>query len=452
MDFAMLPPEINSGLLYTGPGSGPMLAAAEAWEGLAAELHSAAGSYESVVTGISAGPWLGPSSATMTAAASSYVAWMSSTAAQAEQAAGQAAAAAAAYEAAFAATVPPEVVAGNRSLLMSLVATNLFGQNTPAIATTEVQYAEMWAQDVEAMFGYAGSAASATQVTPFSSPPQTTNAEGVVNQTAAAGQAGATSAGSAQSMLSQLQAAFSAVPNALSNLTSADVFGSLTPLDLLDLGADFVAFGVDAPVSPLAVVSLPLDMLGAQTGLHTDQIVEGWAEAGLPGLAGGASTPLPAVTPGTVSAALGEADTMGALSVPPTWMAGTPALRAVALPLPAVSAGVDQQALAGSMESAFSNMTLANAAGRAVSDTLGARGRAPAKEAPARVRVMAGEGITAPAEDKTAAASEDADPQGEPRTVVTGIAAEIRDFARLRDEGLISDEEFGEQRNRLLGR
>ena len=62
---------------------------------------------------------------------------------------------------------------------------------------------------------------------------------------------------------------------------------------------------------------------------------------------------------------------------------------------------------------------------------------------------MAGEGITAPAEDQTAAGD---DAQSEPRTVVTGIAAEIRDFARLRDEGLISDEEFGEQRNRLLGR
>ena len=59
----------------------------KAWERLAAELHSTAGSYESVVTGVTAGPWLGPSSATMAAAASSYVAWMSSTAAQAEQAA-----------------------------------------------------------------------------------------------------------------------------------------------------------------------------------------------------------------------------------------------------------------------------------------------------------------------------------------------------------------------------
>jgi PPE-repeat protein len=451
MDFAMLPPEINSGLLYAGPGSKPLLVAAEAWEGLAAELHSAAGSYESVVTGVSAGPWLGPSSATMAAAASSYVAWMRSTAAQAEQAASQAAAAAAAYEAAFAATVPPEVVAANRSLMMSLVATNLFGQNTPAIATTEVQYAEMWAQDVEAMYGYAGSAASATQVTPFSSPPQTTDAEGLASQAAAVGQASGSSAGNAQNTLAQLQAAFSAVPNALSNLTSADVFGSLTPLDLLDLGADFVAFGVDAPLSPLAIVSLPLDMLGAQTGVHTDQIVEGWAETGLPGAAVASQTALPAATPGTVSAALGDADTMGALSVPPTWMAGTPAVRPIALALPAASVGVDQQALAGSMESAFSNMTLANAAGRAVSDTLGARGRAPAKDASPRPRVMAGEGIRAPAEDKTAA-GDDADLQSEPRTVVTGIAAEIRDFARLRDEGLISDEEFGEQRNRLLGR
>ena len=56
----MLPPEINSGLLYTGPGSGPMFAAADAWEGLAAELHSAASSYESVVAGLTKRPWNGP--------------------------------------------------------------------------------------------------------------------------------------------------------------------------------------------------------------------------------------------------------------------------------------------------------------------------------------------------------------------------------------------------------
>ena len=101
MDFAMLPPEINSARMYAGPGSGPMLAAAAAWDGLAAELNSAASLYRSVISGLTVGPWLGPSSASMAAAAAPYAAWLSTTAAQAEQSASQANAAAAAYESAF---------------------------------------------------------------------------------------------------------------------------------------------------------------------------------------------------------------------------------------------------------------------------------------------------------------------------------------------------------------
>jgi len=72
---------------------------------------------------------------------------MNTTAAQAEQAAAQAQAAASAYEAAFTMTVAPAVIAANRSLTMLLIATNILGQNTPAIAANEAQYAEMWAQD-----------------------------------------------------------------------------------------------------------------------------------------------------------------------------------------------------------------------------------------------------------------------------------------------------------------
>ena len=131
MDFALLPPEINSGRMYVGPGSGPMLAAAAAWDGLATELHSTATSYGSVISELSAGPWLGAASAAMTAAAAPYVAWMRSTASQAEQTAVQAKAAAAAYEVTFAAMVPPPVIEANRALLQALVATNLFGQNSP---------------------------------------------------------------------------------------------------------------------------------------------------------------------------------------------------------------------------------------------------------------------------------------------------------------------------------
>ena len=144
-----------------------MIAAAASWDSLATEVSSAAGDYGSVISGLTSGPWRGPASASMVAAAAPYVSWMNATAAQAEQAADQAKAAASAYETAFAATVPPPVIVANRTLLASLVATNVLGQNTPAIATTEAHYAEMWAQDAAAMYGYAGSSAAASTLTPF---------------------------------------------------------------------------------------------------------------------------------------------------------------------------------------------------------------------------------------------------------------------------------------------
>ena len=83
MDFAMLPPEVNSGRIYAGPGSGPMLAAAAAWDGLAAELQSTAASYGSVIAELTDGSWLGPSSASMVAATAPYLEWMTTSAAQA---------------------------------------------------------------------------------------------------------------------------------------------------------------------------------------------------------------------------------------------------------------------------------------------------------------------------------------------------------------------------------
>src|SRR5579885_1014102 len=201
MDFGALPPEINSGRMYAGPGSGPMLAAAEAWDGLAADLAATASSSQSAVSGLTSA-WSGPSAISMASAAAPYVAWLTSAAEQAEQTAAQARAAASAYETAFAMTVPPPVIAANRSLLMTLIATNILGQNTPAIAATEAHYAEMWAQDAAAMYGYAGSSAAATQLAPFTEPPQTTNPAGAAGQAAAVTQATSSSASSKATQLS----------------------------------------------------------------------------------------------------------------------------------------------------------------------------------------------------------------------------------------------------------
>lgn len=226
MDFGALPPEVNSVRMYAGPGSAPMVAAASAWNGLAAELSSAATGYETVITQLSSEGWLGPASAAMAEAVAPYVAWMSAAAAQAEQAATQARAAAAAFEAAFAATVPPPLIAANRASLMQLISTNVFGQNTSAIAAAEAQYGEMWAQDSAAMYAYAGSSASASAVTPFSTPPQIANPTAQGTQAAAV----ATAAGTAQSTLTEM---ITGLPNALQSLTSPLLQSSNGPLSWL---------------------------------------------------------------------------------------------------------------------------------------------------------------------------------------------------------------------------
>ena len=166
LDFGAIPPEINSGLMYTGPGSGPLMAAAAAWDGVAAELGTATSGYSSVISELTSAPWIGPSSSTMLSAVTPYVSWLSALGGQAEETASQATAAAAAYETAFALTVPPPVIAANRVLLANLIATNFLGQNTPAIAVTEAQYVEMWAQDAGGMYSYAASSAAAVGVVP----------------------------------------------------------------------------------------------------------------------------------------------------------------------------------------------------------------------------------------------------------------------------------------------
>src|SRR5262249_37725995 len=151
-----------------------------------------------------------------------YVTWMNATAIQAEHTASQLGSAIAAYETAFAATVPPAEIEVNRALLAALVATNILGQNTPAIAATEAQYIQMWAQDAAAMYGYAGASAFATKLTPFTEPPETTDQAGVATQAAAVSQAAAPTGGqSTQSGLSQV---FNLVPEALQSLGAGGGF------------------------------------------------------------------------------------------------------------------------------------------------------------------------------------------------------------------------------------
>ena len=331
LEFGALPPEINSGRMYSGPGSGPMMVAAAAWDELAAELGTASSGYSSVIEELTGGPWVGPTSASMVSAVTPYLTWLSAAATQAEETASQARSAAAAFEAAFSMTVPPPVIAANRVLLTTLIATNFLGQNTPAIAATEAQYMEMWAQDAVAMYAYAGSSAIASELTRFTSPPNTTTPDAESAQFAAVAQATATPVGT-------------------SAQTTAATLTSYWPFSLFySTWQDFLTYGLPSPAhnytafiggNYTAVVKQTLQAyfgvglgsfgfgIGQQTfrGLGTTAGTGAWYPtpqfAGLHlGALGAGSN-----TGGGISGTLASSSKIGGLSVPSNWLSSTGSL------------------------------------------------------------------------------------------------------------------------------
>jgi PPE-repeat protein len=341
MFFAAFPPEINSGRMYAGAGSGPLLAAATAWDGLATELQSAATSYSSVISSLTSGPWLGPTSLTMAAAVSPYLTWMHNTAAQAAETANQAIAAASAYETAFAAHVPPAEIAANRTQLASLVSTNVFGQNNAAIAATEAQYGEMWAQDAIAMDTYAGSSAAATKLTPFTAAPQTTNAGGLASHAAAVAQATSTSAGTGAQTLTYTG---NPILQWLANLSSdyTDTLNGMLNSLFGPSGASMFSALYSAVKTPLGFTT-GFNDLGLLTNFPVSQFLKfapapGYGALPKEGLGGGLTGPWwgRGWLTSSVSADMGNAGTLvGKLSVPPSWSTATPAIRTVAAALSA---------------------------------------------------------------------------------------------------------------------
>lgn len=330
-DYGTLPPEINSGRMYSGPGSGPMIAAAAAWDVLAAGLESMARSFSAVISGLQGEGWSGAASDAMGGAVAPYVAWVTMAGELAEQAATQARAAAAAYETAFAATVPPVLVTANRAELANLLETNIFGQNTVAISQTEAAYAQMWAQDAAAMYGYAASSSAAATLSQFSEPPPATNASGQSAQSAVAAQAASTSAaGQSQSVLSEL---ISAVPQQLQALATTGTSSSsastaasaLTPSSLLSAVSNFNTF--TAPINLGDGISRTYTSAGSfGTGLFRSNLQSATAAAKAAGEAEAATGAVDtAVAHAPVLARLGEATTVGKLSAPVGWTTLNPA-------------------------------------------------------------------------------------------------------------------------------
>lgn len=448
MDFAALPPEVNSGRMYAGPGPGSLLAAATAWDALAAELGSTAASYQSAVSELTGGPWKGPSSNSMAVAAAPYVQWLTTTAAQAEQTATQAKAAATAYESAFTMTVPPPVIATNRSLLAALIATNIVGQNAAAIAAAEADYAEMWAQDAAAMYGYAGSAAAASTLTPFPPPPVTTNPASSASQAAATAQAITSNAPQVMSAVTQALQGMSAAPAATDPSTAlltalTAIIIPLTAADLPIATASVTASTTSATASFTSVGTTYRGLLinadrdyAAGKGPYTGY---GPGAAMLPEWILGGPNAFPETPPAPqepVAAGLGDSTTIGRLSVPPAWAVAAPQYRPVAYSVPYSGAGAVPEIATSSSANWLTDMALAGAAGRAVSGT------APQRQRDQRARFPHRDSATPPPA------------QGES---VTEMAAQVREIAtlaqsllaKLVDSGVMTADEVAEQKSRF---
>lgn len=280
MNFATLPPEINSGRMYEGPGSGSTTEAATAWERLAARLYTTAADYHAVTARLAAMP----------ETAAPYIDWLTATAACAEQAATRAAASASAHETALAAIVPPPEIDANRAQRRSLAIGNCLGQTSAAIADADAHYEQMWARNADAMHAYAGASADASTMTPFTLPP----ADAV---SAYPGAATTWAVKSAPMVVSAGRQVMTTIPEALRAL-------SLSPR------ATF-----DTPLRPATPSLSKLSSLSAPSGAAISRLNSLNKAAALRWLLpdqGGARGP-------TIIAGFGRATSSGELSVPPSW-------------------------------------------------------------------------------------------------------------------------------------
>ncbi|WP_322860623.1 PPE family protein [Mycobacterium europaeum] len=164
------PPEVHSTLLSSGPGAGPLLAAAATWSSMSGQYAEAAAELGALLGAVQGGAWEGSSAEQYVAAHAPYLAWLQESSATSATAAALHETAAGAYTAAVAAMPTMPELAANHATHAALVATNFFGINTVPIAVNEADYARMWVQAATTMTTYQVAAESSLAAVPASTP------------------------------------------------------------------------------------------------------------------------------------------------------------------------------------------------------------------------------------------------------------------------------------------
>lgn len=363
MFWDVVPPEVSSILLSSGPGPASLLAAGEAWRALALHYTEAAAELSDILSALQTGAWQGPSAEQYASANQPFLSWLTTMGTLSELVADRHDAIAAGYSAALAAMPTLIELAANHATHTALVATNFLGINSIPIVLNEADYLRMWAQAAAVMDAYQGASEAALGSLPTASAaPQILSSDSAaataVSATAASGSSGS---GDVTGWLLQeldyliedLQRLAATVPepwrgaltqvlDSASSVVGSQVF-TIAAYSILDPTIYFGPFL--APLAPAAAASATAAVAGIATPVTepenpsaatTEQPRASTARA-----AGHQHALAVALTPGTGTASVAPSSSPAAPAPAPT--TATPAHGAVRPGFYAVGGGPDRE-------------------------------------------------------------------------------------------------------------
>lgn len=313
-DSAANPPEVNYWTLMTGDHAASAAAAAAGHQALADILATEMAQLSSNATMTATVGWQGVGGTAMTLSAAQLAEIMGLAVAWLQQGSLQAAELVQAYHTASQGMIPGPVCTTNRTTQASLVATNFFGVNQPAITGLDIAYGEHWTQNASVMAAYQAvvtAVLAALAIPPPFAPPTANPASAALSGAAQAGAtAGANSLQSGfQGMSETANAASPAAQGTASTATEGmSSMSSMMGMPMQMAGQFGQMFGQvpqmlgQAPQMLSQAMQMPMGMLGqlsSTSGLGgTDAAAEeaalqhgamgpGMAAAGLGGAGGG---------------------------------------------------------------------------------------------------------------------------------------------------------------------